>query len=173
MLFKELICIQSLYLNTAGNYIIIKTASTDADYKAAKELFLEYQQELGINLCFQNFEEELLQLPLMYGGKNGSLLLALSGVNYIGCVAIRKKENEICEMKRLFIKPSYKNQGIGRKLVNQIIAEAIRLGYKKMILDTLERLSPAIHLYKNFGFKETSAYYKNPLEGVIYLEREL
>jgi ribosomal protein S18 acetylase RimI-like enzyme len=159
-------------LTKANNYII-KKAGTEADFNAAKALFLEYQRELGVSLCFQSFDEELLQLHLMYGGSNGCLLLAIVDGNYAGCVAIRRKDTDTCEMKRLFVKPAFKNQGIGRKLVEQMLEEAILLGYKKMILDTLERLSAALHLYNSFGFKEIIAYYKNPLQGVVYLEKKL
>jgi carbonic anhydrase len=151
----------------------IKQAASEADFNAAKALFLEYQQELRVDLCFQSFDEELLQLPEMYGEKKGCLLLAIVDDHYAGCVGIRRINEDTCEMKRLFVKPSYKKQGIGRKLVDQIIAEAILLGYKKMILDTLDRLAPALHLYTNFGFKVIKAYYPNPLEGVVYLEKEL
>ena len=153
-------------------YYIIKAAA-EKDFEAAKSLFRQYQQELGEDLCFQRFDEELLQLPAMYGGEDGCLLLAVSGNDYAGCVAIRRKDENTCEMKRLFVKPSYKNQGLGRELAEQIIKEAMLMQYKKMILDTLIRLTPALHLYYNLGFKETFAYYTNPLEGVIYLEKDL
>lgn len=159
-------------MNTGQNYIIKKAASI-ADFEAAKSLFLQYQAELKVDLCFQSFEEELLQLPIMYGQNNGCLLLAMKSNLYIGCVGTRRKDSDTCEMKRLFVQPAYKNQGIGRSLVEQIISESIFLGYKKMILDTLEHLVPALHLYKSYGFKETGAYYNNPLQHVVYLEKDL
>ena len=148
-------------------------ASSVADYAIAKTLFLEYQKELGVNLCFQSFEEELSQLPQMYGGKDGCLLLAKYDNDDAGCIAIRRKTAVTCEMKRLFVRPSYKNLGIGRQLVTEILEQARVLQYKHMVLDTLNTLIPALHLYQQFGFTQTAAYYNNPLEGVIYLEKYL
>ncbi|CAN5457009.1 GNAT family N-acetyltransferase [soil metagenome] len=153
--------------------IKIITAETDADYEAAKQLFIAYQQFLGEDLCFQSFDAELMKLPIMYAATNGALLLAIKNGEYIGCVAFRKTGDDVCEIKRLYVTEAYKQQGIGRLLVDKIIATAKEAGYKKMILDTLNKLQPALNLYYSFGFKETTAYYPNPLQGVIYMELNL
>lgn len=153
--------------------IQITEAITSADFEAAKQLFIAYQQYLGEDLCFQSFDEELGSMQQMYASPNGALLLAKDGDAYIGCVAFRNKFEGVCEMKRLYVTESYKQQGIGRSLVEKIIIMASEKGYKKMILDTLQRLKPALQLYYSFGFKPTAAYYPNPLLGVVYMELPL
>ena len=163
--------LEKLSINNSS--ITIIRAESHADYQAAKQLFIAYQKFLDVDLCFQSFDAELQQLPLMYGPPQGALLLAMNGSRYIGCVAFRKKDEGICEMKRLFVEDDYKHQGIGRSLVENVIATAKKAGYQKMILDTLERLAPAINLYHSFGFTETSAYYSNPLQRVVYMQLEL
>lgn len=153
--------------------IQIITAKTEADFNAAKSLFIQYQQWLDVDLCFQSFDAELLQLPGMYGPPEGALLLAKHKEHYIGCVALRNKGDGICEMKRLFVIDSYKGQRIGRKLATAILQTAIQLGYHTMILDTLARLTPAIQLYQSLGFIQTGAYYANPLQDVVYMKLNL
>jgi ribosomal protein S18 acetylase RimI-like enzyme len=150
--------------------IKIIVAETEADFTAAKVLFTAYQQWLGEDLCFQSFDAELLQLQTMYGPPQGKLLLAKSNEAYVGCVAVRNKGKGICEMKRLYVIDACKGQGLGRRLALEIINTAAQLGYHKMILDTLTRLTPALHLYNSLGFTETTAYYPNPLQGVVYME---
>ena len=150
--------------------IKIIVAETNADFTAAKVLFTAYQQWLGEDLCFQSFDAELLQLQTMYGPPQGKLLLAKSNEAYVGCVAVRSKGKGICEMKRLYVIDACKGQGLGRRLASEIINTAAQLGYHKMILDTLTRLIPALQLYYSLGFTETTAYYPNPLQGVVYME---
>lgn len=162
----------STILNNKAAIKII-SADTNADYEAAKQLFIAYQQFLGEDLCFQSFDAELMQLPIMYAPPNGALLLVKHNNAYIACVAFRKKTEGICEMKRLYVTEAYEQQGIGRLLIEKIIAKAKEAGYKKMILDTLQRLQPALRLYRSFQFQKTTAYYTNPLEGVIYMELSL
>lgn len=149
------------------------TASTKEEFEVAKQLFLAYQQFLGEDLCFQSFDAELQQLETMYGAPDGTLLLAMHGETYIGCVALRKKGDGVCEMKRLYVLADYKGKGIGKKLAIAIIEKARQMGYKKMILDTLERLGPALQLYTSLQFEKTDAYYANPLQGVVYLQKQL
>ena len=153
--------------------ISVFQASSETDYELAKELFLEYQKELGINLDFKSFDIELLQLPQMYGGIDGCLLLAKYNNEVAGCVAIRRKNDDTCEMKRLYVRPFFKGKGIGRRLILEITRCGMLLQYKHMVLDTLDSLLPALHLYRQLGFTETNAYYNNPLQGVIYLEKQL
>jgi len=155
-------------------------AHLPAHYTAAIQLIKAYMDFLGEDLTFQHIEEEYDFLPIMYGQPVGALLLcqAYDG-NYAGMVAVRKFDKgsgadaSTCEMKRLYVLPAYNGQGIGKKLCIEIIDQAKRLGYKKMVLDTLGRLQPALHLYKELGFKEIPAYYENPLPGVVYMEKEI
>lgn len=139
-----------------------------------RQLFTEYEKELDEDLCFQSFENEL-QHPLeKYGPPRGEIILALLDEEVAGCIALYPlKEKEECEMKRLYVRPGYRKHKIGDLLVRQLLDDAVQLGYKKMKLDTLQKLQPAIKLYHKYGFTETTAYYPNPLEGVVYMEKEL
>jgi ribosomal protein S18 acetylase RimI-like enzyme len=148
-------------------------ATTALHFKAAKQLFIDYQQFLEVDLCFQGFEKELTELDTMYAPPTGALLLAETGNSFVGCVAIRAISSSACEMKRLFVDEAFLKQGIGRKLVEEIIKEARKLHYETMVLDTLKKLQPAIRLYKSFGFIETAAYYNNPLNEVVYMVKQL
>ena len=158
---------------TNDKTIFIATATTPQDYAVAASLFKAYQQELGVDLCFLSFQQELENLPAMYGEPKGCLLLAKNGDDIIGCVALRPKEAGQCEMKRLYVQPAFRKFKIGDALVAAILKEAERLGYAKMKLDTLERLQPAIRLYLKHGFEITTAYYHNPLPEVVYMEKPL
>jgi ribosomal protein S18 acetylase RimI-like enzyme len=151
---------------------IVKARTSD-EIEAVRNLFREYEQFLSVDLCFQSFEEELASLPGKYGPPDGVLLIAIDGQNFAGCVALRKLEEGICEMKRLFIRPKYRGQGLGRRLAKQTIDEAVKLGYSSMRLDTLDKLIEAIRLYESLGFKRRDPYYHNPLPGVLYWELEL
>lgn len=139
-----------------------------------RTLFGEYSKGLNENLCFQSFDEELQDPLKKYGEPKGSLLLALWNMEPAGCGALQPiYENGVCEMKRLYVRHNHRKHGIGGELVKVLLTEAKEKGYNKMVLDTLERLQPAIKLYEKYGFKNTSAYYKNPLPGVVYMEKML
>lgn len=139
-----------------------------------RKLFREYELELDENLCFQSFEEELKNPLRKYGPPKGVIYLAKWNNEVAGCVALKPlAERGACEMKRLYVKPHYRKHKIGKVLVEQLIKDAQMLGYTKMKLDTLEKLQPAIGLYKQYGFVETTSYYENPLDGVVYMEKEL
>jgi ribosomal protein S18 acetylase RimI-like enzyme len=153
--------------------IKIITAYSDASYAIAKEMFIAYQQFLGVDLCFQSFEEELNDLPAMYGAPMGKLLLAFIEDTPVGCVALRKKTDHICEMKRLYVPEQYRGLGIGKKLATAIVESAQDLQYQTIVLDTLERLTPALHVYTQLGFTQCAPYYANPLEGVRFMQRSL
>lgn len=143
----------------------------DADAVAqARELFCEYEAEARLDLCFQNFEEELAGLPGGYAPPEGRLLLALYERQLAGCVALRKFDEGVCEMKRLFVRPAFRGQGIGRALARRVIEEARAAGYSTMRLDTLARMRAAVALYESLGFRRIEAYRPNPLEDVVYLE---
>ncbi|MBC7586780.1 MAG: GNAT family N-acetyltransferase [Chitinophagaceae bacterium] len=139
----------------------------------ARMLFREYEKELDADLCFQSFEEELKNPLYKYGLPNGSLILAYWNNQLAGCIALQPLENGNCEMKRLFVRPSFRKHKIGEALVDEILQKATAIGYTKMKLDTLERLQAAIHLYKKNGFQVTTAYYENPLQQVVYMEKSL
>lgn len=144
----------------------------NAELETVRQLFLDYQQELNADLCFQSFEAELKDPLKKYGPTTGSLVLAYYQDQPAGCIALQPlPEAGVCEMKRLYVVPSFRKFGIGRKLVQAILDDAKALGYHTMKLDTLDRLQPAIQLYKDFGFTDASAYYANPLEGVVYMQR--
>ena len=136
----------------------------------ARELFCEYESDTQLDLCFQNFEAELAGLPGAYAPPEGRLLLAYYEELLAGCVALRKIEDGVCEMKRLFVRPAFRGQGIGRALVTRVIDEARTAGYRRMRLDTLARMRPAIALYESLGFRRIEAYRPNPLEDVVYME---
>ena len=148
----------------------LKNVTDGENLSRTKELFLEYQKYLGIDLCFQNFDKELESLPGDYAPPGGGLLLVWYDSKVAGCVALRQIDLEVCEMKRMYVKPGFRGKGIGRKLALAIIEEALKIGYKKMKLDTLPVMKEAIALYRSLGFKETEAYCYNPVEGAMYME---
>ena len=147
--------------------------STD-HVESARALFKEYEAWLGINLCFQNFEKELAELPGEYVPPEGRLLLAIEDDRLAGCIALRKIGDGICEMKRLFLRAEFRGKGLGRKLVEAIISEAREIGYARMRLDTLPgKMDEAIALYRSLGFVEIEPYYQNPVSGAKFMELEL
>lgn len=140
----------------------------------ARELFREYAQSLGVDLCFQNFEQELAGLPGHYAPPGGRLLLAEYEGQLAGCVALRQWQPRVCEMKRLYLRPSFRGKGLGRALAEKIIAEARNAGYQHMRLDTIEPImKDAVEMYRKLGFKEIAPYRSNPIAGAIYMELHL
>ena len=138
---------------------------------AARELLVEYATELGIDLCFQNFEKELAELPGSYARPEGRLLMAYENGQLAGCVALRNIGDQVCEMKRLFVRTNFRGKGLGRTLVAAIIQEAKDIGYERMRLDTIPpMMNDAIALYRSFGFRETEPYYENPVPGAKFME---
>ena len=137
------------------------------------ELFREYAVQIHVNLCFQNFEEELASLPGKYALPKGRIVVAYVDGIAAGCVALRPFDDHTCEMKRLYVKESFRNMKLGKALARHIIAEAKTIGYDTMVLDTLRSMESALGLYKSLGFVEIQAYYENPLEGVVYLSLNL
>ena len=148
-------------------------ATTDDHYQSARELFIEYADSLGFDLEFQGFSRELAELPGDYKSPSGCILLAASAEGYSGCVALRPLQNNICEMKRLFVLPQYQGRGIGRALAGSVIEEARNIGYKRMRLDTVESMQAAQKLYNSLGFKMIDAYCHNPLDNPSFMELEL
>jgi putative acetyltransferase len=149
----------------------IRQVEDEEDMKQARGLFREYEAWLGLDLCFQNFEKELAELPGAYAPPAGRLLLAYENDQLGGCVALRKLCDGVCEMKRLFVRPQFHGTGVGRRLAERIINEARDAGYKRMRLDTLpQQMGKAIALYRSLGFKEIEPYYKNPVAGAMFME---
>lgn len=138
-----------------------------------KTLFEEYAAALKVDLCFQNFAQELANLATIYSPPQGCLLLARTNQQWSGCVAIREQRPGICEMKRLYVKAQHRGRGLGRLLAESAIHSARKLGYTEIVLDTLPSMIEAQSLYASLGFREVEGYYPNPEQGVRYLTRDL
>ena len=151
----------------------IVEATTDAEFAEARSLFEQYAAELGVDLCFQNFEHELENIRRIYSAPKGCLLLARRDSGVLGCVAFRPFDDMACEMKRLYVNPSARGIDLGRRLTVELIRRANAAGYSKMLLDTLTSLEAAHSLYRSLGFREVKPYYTNPLDGVVYMELDL
>jgi ribosomal protein S18 acetylase RimI-like enzyme len=155
-----------------GLAVIQAEASTQI--AQARELFLEYAQSLGFSLCFQNFDKELADLPGDYAPPDGRLLLAEYEGKVAGCVALHRLGDNICEMKRLYLRPEFRGKRLGRALAEFVIAEARSVGYHRMRLDTVEpSMGEAVAMYRKMGFQEIPPYRPNPIAGTIYMELKL
>jgi ribosomal protein S18 acetylase RimI-like enzyme len=144
-----------------------------AELEEARRLVEEYVESLGIDLGFQQIEQELGEFPGAYGPPEGTLLLAYAGGEAAGCVAVRSLEGDCCEMKRLYVRPAFRGRGLGRALAAAALEAARQLGYGRMRLDTLPEMEAARELYRRLGFKEIAPYRFNPTPGTAFMEREL
>jgi ribosomal protein S18 acetylase RimI-like enzyme len=152
---------------------LIVEASAPKDMETVRTLFREYAAWLKVDLCFQGFQEELATLPGLYIRPQGRLYLAKVDDETAGCIAMKPLADDVCEMKRLYVRPNYRGQGIARSLVQTLFDEAKMIGYSTMRLDTMQRMEAAIQLYKSFGFVETGRYCFNPEEDAVFMERSL
>ena len=152
----------------------LSQAESAPQIAAVRELFLEYANSLNFSLCFQSFEKELAGLPGDYAPPEGRLVLATLDSDPAGCVALHKLEEEICEMKRLYVRPAFRGKGLGRILAERVVADAKEIGYKRLRLDTVEPvMRGAVAMYRKLGFREIAPYRSNPIEGALYMELEL
>ena len=157
--------------------IKIITPATPAEYEATRLIFREYAQQLGVDLCFQNFEAELAELPGDYSQPQGALLLAYVGDELAGCCGLRPLMSSdypnACEMKRLYIRLAHRRLGLGRQLADAVLDAARVAGYHHVLLDTLSEMESARALYKDLNFQEIPPYYHNPIAGAHYLKVDL
>lgn len=151
----------------------LQTAETRADLEAARRLFVAYADELGVDLCFQGFDRELGELPGRYGPPRGRLVVAWRGEEAVGCAGLRDLGGGVAELKRMYVEPTHRGGGLGRRLATTLLADARALGYGRVRLDTLSSLLPAIALYESLGFRRIDPYYENPYGDVVYLELDL
>ena|SRR5947209_5159755 len=166
-----------------ANYQERTSAVNDFDFQRAespeqigqiRELFLEYANSIGFSLCFQNFDHELAALPGDYAPPTGRLLLATSIGHPAGCVALHKLQEDVCEMKRLYVRPQFRGKRLGHELAKKVIAEARQIGYKYIRLDTVEPvMKTAVEMYRQLGFREIPPYRPNPIAGALYMELQL
>jgi GNAT superfamily N-acetyltransferase len=145
-------------------------ANNPQHFLAAQQLFKEYSAWLKVDLCFQSFATELENLATMYGPNEGGIILYEQDGFFVACGAIRKKNATTCELKRMWVQDAYKGKGIGQQILLQCIQLAKQKNYTTIVLDTLQRLQPAIALYKKHGFTETTAYYNNPHPDTVYMQ---
>jgi ribosomal protein S18 acetylase RimI-like enzyme len=150
-----------------------QVARTPDQIGAVRELFREYAAGLGLDLCFQHFNEELATLPGKYAEPRGRLYLLTQDVGYAGCGALRPFQDDIAEVKRLYIRPAFRRRGYGRLVSQRLLADARQIGYRAVVLDTLRTMIEALALYASLGFRETAPYYHNPSPEVCYLRLEL
>jgi ribosomal protein S18 acetylase RimI-like enzyme len=152
----------------------IRVASSSEEVESVRTLFREYATSLGIDLCFQSFEQELADLPGQYAPPSGCLLLATVGGEPAGCVALKKLDDGVGEMTRLYVRGPCRGTGLGRSLVEQIIREAKGLGYQAVRLHTLPSvMGSAVALYRSLGFGDIAAYGFNTIAGALFMELRL
>ena len=151
----------------------IRPATGAADLAAVRALFLEYAAWLQEDLCFQGFEQELATLPGKYAPPDGRLFLACRDGQPIGCVALRRCDDDSVELKRLYVQPDHRGHGVARALAAAAIEAARAIGFGRVVLDTLDRMTAARALYAAMGFHEIPAYYTNPISGAQFMERVL
>lgn len=153
--------------------MIIELVTSEPLLSEVCEIFREYQVSLGVDLAFQNFEQELATLPGKYAPPKGRIYLANVNGIVAGCIALRPFEGEQCEMKRLYVRPKFRGQKLSRLLVEKVIDEARQIGYSQILLDTLPTMTAAQRLYCSWGFVPISPYCFNPIKGTKYMKLDL
>jgi len=151
----------------------VRPARLPAEVPAVRALFEEYAAGLGVDLCFQNFAAELAGLPGAYAPPDGRLLVADVSGELAGCVALRPQAPGVCELKRLYVRPTHRGRGLGRRLLEALLAEAVAAGYREVVFDTLESMTEALALYRSLGFAETEPYNEHPVEGTLWFRKTL
>ena len=153
---------------------MLKIASAGAtDLDEIRAMFREYSALVTEALCFQGFDEELAGLPGDYAPPPGALLIARDGNTAAGCVALRRLDTRTGEMKRMYVREAYRSTGLGRRLALAVIEEARSRGYARIMLDTLPKLTAAIALYRDLGFRETGPYLPSPTPCALCFELRL
>jgi putative acetyltransferase len=162
---------------TDGPVIELMTPATPELLSATRAIFREYAAQLGIDLCFQNFDAELADLPGEYAVPRGALLLATVDGEVAACGALRPVTDvdypNACEMKRLYVRPAFRRFGLGRLLAQALMDRGLQAGYSTLLLDTLDDMEAARGLYASLGFEEIAPYYFNPIPGAHYLKASL
>jgi GNAT superfamily N-acetyltransferase len=153
--------------------VTIRDALIPDDLAVVRELFREYADRLGVDLCFQGFAAELDGLPGKYAPPAGRLFLAGCDGDTAGCVALRPISEAVGEMKRLYVRPAFRGRGVGGRLVDRLIADARTIGYRRLHLDTLPAMAEAIRLYESLGFRDIPPYCDNPVPGARFLALDL
>lgn len=153
--------------------MVLKEAETDKEYQTAAKLFKEYAVHIGVDLGFQNFDKEVENIENQYSRPNGAIFIAYNDKTPLGCFGIRKLEDAVCELKRMYLRKEARGHGTGKKLLKKSIELGKELGYEKMRLDTLPTMQSAIGLYEKAGFYEIEPYRFNPIKGAKYFEIKL
>ena len=165
------------HLKTSAPVINFIVPDTAPELDATRRIFQEYAESLLVDLCFQDFSNELSNLPGEYAAPRGSLLIALVDGAVAGCCALRALDAadyvNACEMKRLYVRPAFRGLGLGRDLAERILDTARQVGYRSVLLDTLDEMETARALYQDLGFEEIPPYYHNPIAGAHYLKADL
>jgi carbonic anhydrase len=151
----------------------VRPVETAAEWDVFRALAVEYSEDLGENLCFQDFDGEIANADSYYGAPDGIAFVAYLDGAAVGCVAVHRFDGDDCELKRMYVRASARGHRLGNELADRAIAFARERGYRRMLLDTLSRLEVALHIYGRLGFREIDAYRPNPLAGVRYLALEL
>lgn len=153
--------------------IIFKIAETDQDFTEGVKIFRQYADDLGLDLTFQDFTGELKTIDRQYNKPKGALLLVYHENNVIGCAGLRALDNDTAELKRMFVQVAYRGNKIGQQILDRMIEIAKERNYKTIRLDTLQSMTPALNLYRSYGFYEIPAYRFNPIEGPVFMEKKL
>jgi len=151
----------------------IVPVTSDAQLEQVRGLFDEYWKSFGFTPCFQNFGEEVAGLPGKYASPGGLLAMAMIDGEPAGCAALRQVDAERCEAKRLYVRPRFRGSGLGSALMDWVIAEARRMGYRELVGDTMPVMTRALEMYQRMGFEQTGPYAENPTPGAIFLRLKL